>query len=32
MVKNAFGMMKEDWRELLAKTDMHVSIVLNMFI
>lgn len=32
VVKNAFGMMKEGWRELLAKTDMHVSIVLNMFV
>jgi hypothetical protein len=32
VVKNAFGMMKEDWRELLAKTDIHVNIVPDMFV
>ena len=31
-VENTFGMMKEDWRELLVKTNMHVSIVPNMFV
>ena len=25
-------MMKEDWRELLAKTDIHVNIVPDMFV
>ena len=31
VVENAFGLLKENWHEMRKKTNMHVSIVPNVF-